>query len=236
MNKDKKEKMRMISESVRLAHDELNTLQSILAIIIQTTSKLSIYEENIFKDVINTNIVGGMVTAFSSFLNELGDVDLFGFEIMERDDISLTVHKGKYSNFIVISKMKLPLIMLSQVQKAQKLIEAKHKNRFTNTSRGVRKLTQKMVHPILNDASFKIPMLYKLKLNTSNLNRTNKQGSISRTLKQSIRLLEELKTDNGVTSVKEIQELYNSKEISKNVAARVIMLAYEFDILTVHKD
>jgi spore germination protein GerM len=55
-------------------------------------------------------------------------------------------------------------------------------------------------------------------------------------LKQSIRLLDELKPEDDITSIKEIQEFYGSKEISKNVAARVIMLAYEFDILTLYKE
>ncbi|MCY3410656.1 MAG: hypothetical protein INQ03_03365 [Candidatus Heimdallarchaeota archaeon] len=238
LRKSSEEKMRKVSENVQVAHEELQALQSIRAIIIQTSSKLTVFEQNILSANMSTAIVGGMVSAFSSFLNEIGTSSLFGFEIMERDDVSLTVHKGKLSNFIVISNQKLPFVLLNQIQASQKLVEKTHRTKFTNASRGVTKLKKDEIYPLLNKAGFKIQLTEKLKLNTKNIDRILKERSLSKSLKVYISMLLELpKTNyynNGVFTIHDLEKFYQSKNVTERVISRSIILSFEFDLLEIH--
>ena len=64
-----------------------------------------------------------MSTAISGFLSELDASHLFGFEIMERENLSISSHKLDDSKIVIISRQKLPFIMLDQIEKAHVLIE-----------------------------------------------------------------------------------------------------------------
>ncbi|MCE7734838.1 MAG: hypothetical protein GPJ54_08185, partial [Candidatus Heimdallarchaeota archaeon] len=230
-------RINQINDSIKIATEELAAVKSIQSIIIQTSTKLTIYEENVVEDAMNTNLIGGMITAFSSFLNEIGRSELFGWEMMEREDVSLAVHKGKYSNFIVISTGKLPMIILSQIQDAQKALEDSFKDNFVNTARGVKKLIKSQVHPQFTKASFKIPLTRTLKLNTGNINKVMKEKSVSRALKQTVILLNDLSesqySTDGLFDLEKLSAFFESHSISSKLSSRTIMLAYEFHIIEV---
>jgi hypothetical protein len=232
-------RMLELNSTIKAAYDEVRALESFKAIIIQTKSKLTIYEELVNDEGMNTNLVGGMVTAFSSFLNELGQGDggQVGFETMERGDVSLTVHKGVSSNFIVISSEKLPFGILSQLQEAQENLEAKFESNFTNTSRGVKKLTAKEVYPQLAQASLKLDLLGELEFNSGNIRPLLRERTISRAIKQNIELLRLLPTSRfsnskGHFTMADIIDFYANRSVNRRMSSRIIISAHRFGIIS----
>ncbi|MFV2014649.1 MAG: hypothetical protein ACC656_04435, partial [Candidatus Heimdallarchaeota archaeon] len=234
-NKRKRDRIREINNSVKSAHIELQAIQSIQSIIMQTSTKLTIYEEIVTEGELNTTLISGMVTAFSSFLSEIGKNELFGFEMMEREGVSITLHKGEVSNIIIISQEKLPLIVLSQIREAQIMIESEFKSNFTNTTRGVTKLTEDQLHPIFHKASFKIDLKDQLTFNEGNIRKLLKQRSLSRALKANISLLFEFpKSDyfkDNTYTLKDLIRFYQSKGITERVSSRTIILSYQFNVI-----
>ena len=91
---------------------ELEALLSIRAIIIQASSGLPLYERKFRSMEVDTTLISGLITAFSAFLGEIGREELFGFETIERQGLSITSHKGFNSRLTIISKNELPLVLL----------------------------------------------------------------------------------------------------------------------------
>ncbi|MHA1983693.1 MAG: carboxypeptidase-like regulatory domain-containing protein, partial [Candidatus Hodarchaeales archaeon] len=235
-NRRRLERIRKINNNIKSAFVEMTALNSIQSIIIQTSTKLTVYEETIgVESSLDTNLVGGMVTAFSSFLNEVGKHEQFGYEMMEREGVSITAHKGQYSNFIVISNDKLPIIMLSQIPLVQSQIEREFRENFRNTSRGVIKLKKNQIYPIFDKIGFKVVLRSSLIFNEGNIRKLLRQSSLSRALKQNIRLLHDFpKSEYGKNTefdIKEIMSYFNSKGISERISSRIIILAYQFKII-----
>jgi hypothetical protein len=239
-NKKKQERITQINNSVKLATSELRAIESIQSIIIQTSTKLTVYEEQIQSGSMDTSLVGGMVTAFSSFLNEIGSSELFGFEMMEREGVSVTAHKGEKSNFILITNEKLPLVTLSQIQDTQKIIEDDFKSYFTDTSRGARQLSKEQISTSFEKGSFKVALRGDLILSEKNIPKLMREQSFSRVLKQNIKLLDELPnsefSENNKFTLENIFEFFRSKGISKQIGSRAIILAYQYKILEPHTE
>ncbi len=235
-NRRRLDRIRKINNNIKSALGEMIALNSIQSIIIQTSTKLTIYEEEVgSQSNLNTNLVGGMVTAFSSFLNEVGKNEQFGFEMMEREGVSITAHKGRYSNFIVISNDKLPIIMLTQIPLVQAEIERQYTDNFTNTSRGVKKLTSSQIYPIFNKIGFKVVLRSSLVFKDGNIRKLLKQRSLSRALKQNIRLLMGFpKSEFGKKPdiyLKDLMDYFKTKGISERISSRIIILGYQFKII-----
>ena len=104
-------------------------------------------------------------------------------------------------------------------------------------ARGVKKLVKSQVHPQFTKASFKIPLTQSLKLNTGNINKVMKEKSVSRALKQTITLLNELDeseySTDGLFDLEKVSAFFESHNISSKLSSRTIMLAYEFHIIEV---
>ncbi|OLS19216.1 MAG: hypothetical protein HeimC2_42230, partial [Candidatus Heimdallarchaeota archaeon LC_2] len=234
-NNRRVERIRQINNAVKSAHVELQAIKSIESIIIQTSSKLTIYEEQVARSNVNSTLIGGMVTAFSSFLDEVGKSELFGFEMMEREGLSLTLHQGKISNMIIISTDKLPIVLLSQIKDAQEDIENSFKNNFTKTTRGVTRLTTAEIHPKFHNADFKLDLIDDLSFKGKNIKKMLKQRSLSRALKFNIRMLYEFPDsdyfEGDTFQLGDIIDFFNSKGITERVSSRTIMLAYQFDVI-----
>ena len=232
--RQQREKLKQINRSVKIAQEEFNAVMGIKSVIVQTSDKLTVYEELVFESSLNTQLIGGMISAFSSFLNEIGTDRAQGFEMMEREGASITVHKGELSNFIIISESKLPFIMLGQIQRAQKFIESAYKDNFTNTSRGVRKLTKDQIYPKLVEAGLKLSLSEPNTINERNITRVIKLKSISRAIKSNMSQLIKFTKSEDYTEYFLIEDLikflkYN--RMADSLIARIIMVAYEFDIL-----
>ena len=235
LRRKKHDKISKLNRSIKAAQTELTAILSIQSIVIQTTTKLTIYEEELSGIELNTSLIGGMVSAFSTFLNEIGSEKMFGFEMMEREGVSITSHKGKISNFIVISKGKLPLIILDQIVLAQKSIEKSHKSNFTKTARGVKRLKKSDIRPLFDKAGFKISIIGDYKFNEKNLKKLMKEGSISNNMKQNIKSLSEFNDSLQGTDIKlsfdSVFNYFRSREMSAKMSARAIILTNLYHVL-----
>jgi hypothetical protein len=230
-----KESMLQLNTTIRVAEEELSGLLSLQAIILQTSTKLTIYEEE-FKGIgVQSTLIGGMVTAFSSFLDEIGKRELFGFEMMEREGVSITSHYGKLSNFIVISKEKLPLVILDQVVRAQSIVEKEFKSNFTKTARGVKRLKKEEVTGAFEKASFKTSLIGDYELHERNIKKLLKERSISTNIKANVNSLIEFNQSLAGTDIKlsysTVYDYFRSREMSVKMSARAIILAYQYRIL-----
>ncbi|MHA2248979.1 MAG: hypothetical protein ACXAD7_01390, partial [Candidatus Kariarchaeaceae archaeon] len=230
-----KESMLQLNTTIRVAEEELSGLLSLQAIILQTSTKLTIYEEEFKGTSVQSSLIGGMVTAFSSFLDEIGKRELFGFEMMEREGVSITSHYGKLSNFIVISKEKLPLVILDQVVRAQNVVEKEFKSNFTKTSRGVKRLKKDEVTGAFEKAGLKTSLIGDYELHERNIKKLLKERSISTNIKTNVNSLIEFNQSLAGTDIKlsysTVYDYFRSREMSVKMSARAIILAYQYRIL-----
>jgi hypothetical protein len=183
---------------------------------------------------LNSTLIGGMVSAFSTFLNEVGKQELFGFEIMEREGVSITSHQGKISNIILISTQKLPYNVLDQIKEAQKIIEKKHKNYFGSNVRGVLNLTKSQVRPLFDEADFKLSMLGTYTLHPTNMKKLLKESSISSSMKNNIKSLldfDKYYDDGRQMSFETVHDYFEERDMPMKMTSRAILLAYRYKIL-----
>ena len=232
----RRDRIREINRGIRNATEELETIQGLKAIIIQTSDKLTLFEELVFETTLNTSLIGGMISAFSSFLNEITSDETMGFEMMEREGANITVHKGAESNFILISETKIPITVLNQVQKAQQRIEIDFKDYFSETSRGVRKLTKAQIYPIFDQSLFKLSLTELLSINERNISKILKLKTVSRALKKYAVSLYEFNKSKYVTNggfyLEDLIQYLQDQGIVHSILSRIVILCWEFNVVT----
>ncbi|MHA2031681.1 MAG: hypothetical protein ACW99Q_20065, partial [Candidatus Kariarchaeaceae archaeon] len=232
--KKEEDHMAKLDMIIQLAHQEIDAMKSLQAIVIQNTTKLNVYEEQLGELDLNSTLIGGMVSAFSTFLNEVGKQELFGFEVMEREGVSITSHQGKISNMIIISTEKLPYTVLDQVKIAQQLVETNYKNYFSTNRRGVLNLTKDQVRPLLDEAEFKLSLLGSYEFQPNNMKKLLMERSISNSMKRNIKSLldfDEYYHDGRQMSFETIGNYFQDKDMPRKMRSRAIILAYIYKIL-----
>ncbi len=230
----RQDEMSQLDMAIQVAYQEIDALLSIQSIVIQNTTKLNVYSEQLGELDLNSTLIGGMVSAFSTFLNEVGKQELFGFEIMEREGVSITSHQGKISNFIIISTEKIPYTLLDQIKVAQQLIEKKHKDYFSTNRRGVLNLKKEQVRPLFEEAGFKISILGNYTLQPNNMKKLLKESSISSSMKNNVKSLLDFDkhyNDARQMSFDNIQNYFYERDMPLKMTSRAIILAYRYKII-----
>ena len=92
-----------------------------------------------------------------------------------------------------------------------------------------------MVHKKYKEADFKMPLRGELTLNLKNIGSINKQRSISRSLKHNIELLTKFEPENNSFTLADIKDYLEDNKVTAKVISRIIMTAYEFDVIKMQK-
>ncbi|OLS29050.1 MAG: hypothetical protein HeimC2_02450 [Candidatus Heimdallarchaeota archaeon LC_2] len=226
IRKNLKRKSLQVMDNIKLAHVEIGVLQSLQALIIQTSSGLPVYDKQFINIGVDSILISGMSTAISGFLSELDSSHIFGFEIMERENLSISSHKLDHSSIVIISRQKLPFIMLDQIKKAHMLIE----NKFSLAHRagGVQELNKNEVEDLYEKAGFKVGLLDNLTMNKTKIVKIKRNKSLSRLLRQKIDLFlnfhEELNEETFV--LEQLLSFLKNKDIFEDVANTLVSLMY----------
>ena len=215
------------------AKSELDDIEAIRAIIIQSDSGVPLYERRINQFGVDTTLVSGLLTAVSAFLGEVSNDNQEGFESLEREGLSITTHKAQNSNIIFIATKKFTLGTLDKIKNSHMLMENKFKNQLQSFIAG-EFLDDLQVEEIFEKAGINLKLFTPLKLNKRNLRRISKMRSINRSVRDNIKLVEQPYYGRpGVSlSLDEItQELEKISHLTHEMIARVILLTFRNNAL-----
>jgi hypothetical protein len=232
IRRNMRKRYKIIQKEMNVAKTELDAILSIRAIIIQLSSGIPMYERKITSLDTDTSLISGLISALSAFLGEVSREELFGFETMERQGLSITSHKGQYSKLTIISSDVLPLMYLDKIEVVHEMVEQKFGNQLGATSEGD-PLDPTLVDTIFEEAGLNLHILNKLFFNRKNIRRIKRIPSISRNLKDNVQALAELynQTNEETVSIMEILDYFNNKNMSPELSARAILLAFKTRVL-----
>lgn len=211
---------------------ELDANLSIRAIIIQSSSGLPLYEKKVMTMDVDTTLISGLITAFSAFLGEVGREELFGFETIERQGLSITSHKGFHSRLTIISANELPLVVLDKISNAHLDIESNFGVELTSDSGEV--LNSFLVEQTFENSGLNIGIFEELELNTRNIRRMKKIKAVTRNVKDNLESLKQLfkNAKENPVKVEMILDFFIERGMSDEVSARTFLLAYSYNVLT----
>jgi hypothetical protein len=176
-------------------------------------------------------LISGLITAFSAFLGEIGREELFGFETIERQGLSITSHKGFNSRLTIISKNELPLVLLDQISSSHLEIDTKFRAELTSDSGEV--LDENFLDQVFEISGLNIGVIEKFELNSRNIRKLKKMKSITRNVKDNINSLKKLfeeETDDPIY-IQNVMEHFASRGMSEEVSARAFLIAYRYKII-----
>jgi hypothetical protein len=229
-----KERFKFMLDELTTSHQELSALRSIKAIILQSTTGVPVYVKEISDFDVEATLISGLTTAISAFMGEVGGDELFGFETMERQGLSITSHNGEYSKLIIISDDQLPMIFLKKVKDAHEAIEAKHARTLSSLIQGGRQFESDEIDPIFEQQEIFLNIRENLEFNRRNLRRVQRIRSISRNLKDNISSLLYLydELDTPSTDLHMIMQYFEDRNTNPETASRAILLAYRYEVLS----
>jgi hypothetical protein len=224
-------KIKAYLKTMDSAKIELDAILSIRAIIIQSSSGLPLYEKKVRTMEVDTTLISGLITAFSAFLGEVGREELFGFETIERQGLSITSHKFLMIRRPPRSTQELPLVLLDKISTSHLEIDNNYRRELTSDSGEV--LNEHFLDESFEHAGLSIGVFEKLELNTRNIRKIRKVKSITRNVKDNINSLKKLYDQMGEEPVyiQSILEFFTKRGMSEEVSARAFLLAYRYKII-----
>jgi hypothetical protein len=105
------------------ALEEINSLNTIQSIFLQNLAGVPLFQLDIKRLGVDTTLISGMTSALSSFLTEITETRAKGFEIIERDKLSMTIHVLNSSLLVFISDQILPKSIMHRLENVHKLID-----------------------------------------------------------------------------------------------------------------
>ncbi|MCE7737043.1 MAG: hypothetical protein GPJ54_19310 [Candidatus Heimdallarchaeota archaeon] len=230
--KKKETKYAVLSESLELAGAEIRGIRSIQQILIINKGGLPLYVKQIQSVGVDPLLLSGMSSAVSSFLQEIGDQQYFGIQVMENQGLSVTSHKAEFSNFVLISTSSLPMTILDQMKNAHLMIEKKFEK--TMKKRIHNQLKKEDIDDVFHQTGLKIGLIEGLTINKRNQKKFEKETPNNKDIKLLVSLLANTVDDEtSIFTLSELFDFYNDKGYSQNQAANVILEAYNFGILQV---
>lgn len=223
-----KKKNQEMSDKLAVAKHELEAIRSTYLVLIQTPSGLPVFEYQYIEIGVDSYLVSGLSSAMNAFLSELDSSSLFGFEVLERENISILSHKRELSNMVVFSKNKIPMVVMSQIEKSHIAIDARFKDDLEGGNRGFQELDSWEVEKIFRENNFKIGLMHELEIDTKVIRKIQKINTISRLIRQKLDLFYEIDQLNQETplTLNSIIKYMEDQNLLANVIASCILLMY----------
>ena len=175
-------------------------------------------------------LISGMARAISSFLDELDRDHMFGFETMERTNITITSHKLEHSSLVVISTRTLPFIILDQIKNAHFKLEDEFEAELIENESGLDELSNQIVDSILVSSGFKVDILDNLKIKHSKLNQIRRTSAISRMIRKQIPLITKfeigLETQDKSFGIHELIRYFRGQNLHYDLIYKIIMILH----------
>ena len=218
-----------IQKDSRYALAELEALLSVKAIVLKNTESGIPYYEQIFTDIgTPIELISGLSSALTSFLDEVSQPGGFGVEILERSGLSLTSHRAKKSTLTIISDQPLPDSLVSKASKAHIALHARISHMLDDPI-GLQSIPPELVEEEFMAAGFHIHLKERLSINKSAISKIKNKSSLSRTIRKTIMLLYEM--PDKETSLEDIFNFLKQQQKNEEVAAKAIVFANAFKII-----
>lgn len=218
-----------LQKDSRFALDEIEALQSVKAVVLKNTKTGIPYYEQIFSDMATSiELISGLSSALTSFLDEVSQPGGFGVEILERSGLSLTSHRVEKSTLTIISDQPLPDSLISKASKAHISLHARISHLLDDPV-GIQSVPPELVEDEFRSAGFNIHLKERLQINKSAISRIQNRSSLSRAIRKTIALLEEFPEEE--TTLEEIFRFLKRKQKNEEIAAKAIVFANAFKII-----
>jgi hypothetical protein len=210
---------------------EIEAIQSITGIIIRSPNGIPFYQEMFDPLIVSPTLVAGITSAISAFIDELGTSEKMGFEFIERQGMSLSSHNTEMSSIITVSKEKLPIIMLNQIEQAHTYIDTKFVKDFRNRNL----INRKKLYEVFEKADFKIALRGKIKINTRKVKRIARVKGISLFVQNQISSFSDLILEYGkeptYVRLNEIYSFFEKSDLPIDEIANVILVSFKHKVL-----
>ncbi|MHA2030262.1 MAG: hypothetical protein ACW99Q_12770, partial [Candidatus Kariarchaeaceae archaeon] len=114
-------------------------------------------------------LIAGLMSAISTFLDELDDQKGKGFQTMNRTGLSITSHKSDLSALTIISKKTLDQNYLFRFKKAQKLIDNQYESEIQSRVITLNDFDANVIAEIFEDSGLKFHLLRGVNLDNKKL-------------------------------------------------------------------
>jgi hypothetical protein len=214
------------------ALDEINTVSSIRAILFySSTNQSPFYEEQFTLFQTDAVLITGLIAAISSFLDELEKEKTRGFQMMEREAVSLTSHTTEISTMTVISHEKLSPSYLKKMEQAHKLVDGRYKSSILKPVVTISDFDLAIFRGIFEESGMKLHLLRGIKVDKSEIDTANNAKSYHE--KRSNELLKRLLVfpQDQILKIDTLFAHLAAEGLSRREAAFTIILAYDTGIL-----
>ncbi|MCH8906170.1 MAG: hypothetical protein IH840_03690 [Candidatus Heimdallarchaeota archaeon] len=225
----RKEWEKQITRESKTAQEELEALLSINAVIIRNSAGIPFYNKTFSSERISVDLISGLTTAISSFMDEVSNVRTERFETIQRSGFHITTCKGAYCAMTIISDSPLPKVIQQGVDRAVELIELLFGSDIEDAKR-VNLIPVEDVFDMMEEATLKIGINYPLKINTQHIDRIMKIKSIRRNIRSGISILKEVPNVSS-GEINKIIGFLKEKNLPMDQISKIIIIAYSNEIL-----
>jgi hypothetical protein len=214
--------------------EELEGIMSIQLVLVISKNGVPVYERRAHSSNVDSILLSGVTTAMSSILEETGDEQLFGIQVMENRGLSITSHKGELSTLTVISSKKMPLMMLDQMMHLHPLVEDYFADELNN--REPIQLDDTAIEGIFLGYQFKIGLADDLVFDKTNQSILLKHKRIGKHTTSVFKKLIELGVNEGrVFKLAELLGQFSDLGCDREEAAYAILTAYNLGVIQQHE-
>ncbi|MHA2173098.1 MAG: hypothetical protein ACXAB7_24855 [Candidatus Kariarchaeaceae archaeon] len=176
-------------------------------------------------------LITGLIAAISSFLDELEKEKTRGFQMMEREAVSLTSHTTEISTMTVISHEKLSPSYLKKMEQAHKLVDGRYKSSILKPVVTISDFDLAIFRGIFEESGMKLHLLRGIEVDKSKIDTANNAKSYHE--KRSNELLKRLLVfpQDQILKIDTLFAHLAAEGLSRREAAFTIILAYNTGIL-----
>ncbi|MHA2254045.1 MAG: hypothetical protein ACXAD7_27075, partial [Candidatus Kariarchaeaceae archaeon] len=230
----KRKKLHMLLEEKQTAIEEFQSLRSIRTILLKSNHGLLIYGESFSEVGVDPDLIAGLTSAISSFLDEVDSKEFHGFEVMQRSNLSITSHKGEFSTLISISNQNIQPVVLDQLKTAHYRIENQFKHVMTTSPLTVTREEEAQIMEFLDETDFKVNLLRNFGIDFRRLRKIDDVKIITKFKRKKIRILNDFPIseipEGGIRSIDQIYEFLQSKDVKPDVIAQIIIICHAYGV------
>ncbi|MHA2028172.1 MAG: hypothetical protein ACW99Q_02180 [Candidatus Kariarchaeaceae archaeon] len=230
----KRNKLQLLLKENQTAIEEFQSLRSIRTILLKSNYGLLIYGES-FSDVgVDPDLIAGLTSAISSFLDEVDSKEFHGFEVMQRSNLSITSHKGEFSTLISISNQNIQPVVLDQLKTAHHRIENQFEHIMTTSPLTISLAEEAQIMEFLDETDFKVNLLRNFIIDFRKLRKIDDVKIITKFKRKKIKILNDFPIseipEGGIRSIDQIYEFLQSRDVKHDVIAQIIIICHAYGV------
>ncbi|MHA2254411.1 MAG: hypothetical protein ACXAD7_28990, partial [Candidatus Kariarchaeaceae archaeon] len=218
------------------ALSEVHSLSSIRAILMHSlVNQNPFYTERFGLFETDSVLITGLISAISSFLDEIDKEKVKGFQTMERQGLSLTSHNSQISVITFISNEPLNKIIMDQIKRVHEAIDNQFESDIVKATISISSFSPVVIGEIFELSDIKLHLLRGVALDLAKLTELTQNGSNTGSTRTSALLRNFVNMPEATAHQLRIdtlmEYLMTTKMMKPEEAARAIIISYEAGIL-----